>query len=157
MGWIKRLLFVFCTGIFLSCQISFAQDLKLFFGPSCDENNEVKCKNPNETAICYSLKNPLSIQATIQPTCSTSSERPIPTCVDIENGHELSPKDAIVDCIRIPVCEDGSIVCPQRAEASCWGSDRSTPDCGIEGLCKEGIAVCDPPDWYAEASNSSYR
>ncbi len=142
--------------ILLTCNISFAQEVKLSFGPTC-ESNKVICHDPNEVAVCLDTNSRIHLDKVLangenidqyEPSCSTYGGSVLPSCVDITEEERPAPSHIVIACIEFPQCKSDenklAVVCSDGKIPKCLGGDEE-PSCisGESSSCKEGIPVCD--------------
>lgn len=168
MGLAGRLILVFFVGILLSFQRSMASEIAYSIGPSCNENNEVICSNPNEVPTCIVLNPRVHVEyaytenSTKTNRYSTVCVDSIPTCFDqIEENQILD--DIVVECVEFAQCvanndSDKPIPsCSKGKMAKCLGSENE-PDCSSQAsnICEKGVAVCDYT-WQANLRDVPYQ
>lgn len=151
--------------IFLTCNISFAQEIKLSFGPICNDGMIV-CHDPNEVAVCFSADTGIHLEKIIidgqvvnqyQPTCNSYEGTELPTCSDITQEGKLAPSYIFLNCIEFPKCTGEqnklSVICSDGKIAKCLGGNDEEPNClaGENSMCVKGVPVCDY-SWQANAS-----
>ena len=165
----KRLL-VFVLGFFLSflsCQNTFAQEIKYSVGPSCS-GEKVICKNPDEVPTCVTLNPKVHIETVnykenevnrFQPTCFNNTT---PLCIDIGHDGQIAGDNVVIECIEFVKCEAGEddsnlleAVCSNGKTPKCLGSTR-TPNCNSDSICNDSIPVCDFI-WQASVPGTSYQ
>ena len=156
MNLVIRLWLVLGSLIYLTCNISFAQEIKLSFGPTC-EGNKVICHDPNEVAVCFATDTRIHLEKVLtngesidqyQPSCTNYDGNVLPTCVDVTQEGKLAPGHIFISCIEFPKCKNNedklTAVCSGGKIAKCLGGDEE-PNCalGEDSMCIKGIPTCD--------------
>ena len=151
--------------IFLTCNISFAQEIKLSFGPTC-ANGTVVCHDPNEVPVCFSADNGIHLEKVAvdgqivnqyQPTCNSYEGTELAACSDITQDGKLAPGHIFLNCIEFPKCgvdqNKLSVICSDGKIAKCLGGNDEEPSClaDEDSMCVKGVPVCDY-SWQANAS-----
>lgn len=165
-------LFIFIAIGFLSFfSASFAQSIKYSIGPFCSSNNVI-CTNPSEVPTCLVLNPKIRVETMqgkdgskvnrFQPVCSASTDKMLPSCIDVSTDEEVSVEDVVLECVEFVQCQTNqntnklTAYCSEGKVPRCLGSD-NVPNCESDTICKnDSIPICDYV-WQAYVPNSSYK